>query len=276
VSCLLPEDHASILVFKTIMTHPKTFEQFLLDGKRPPAFSTFSQRRARLRVDSRCALVSIPRSQGDPADVSLSVLENRPDLGRTVRLGRTIQCSRRASVPRAALRSALGYLLLPLWGGRIGSRPEARGGRRERTAKQPENFGAILRRYPRITHSNEALRPRQRVWWPSRPENHFMKGISLAVPSPKGWQTLCRWCEPPVPSVPKAALRSALGYLLLPLWGGRIDPSPPDLPWTSPGSLRGISHPLVSFDALHSHFGSSTIFGQPDIQDSTSNDFPTT
>ncbi len=58
-----------------------------------------------------------PSSQGDPADVSLSVLENCPDLGRTVRLGRTIQCSRRASVPRAALRSALGYLLLPLWGG---------------------------------------------------------------------------------------------------------------------------------------------------------------
>ena len=92
-----------------------------------------------------------PSSQGDLAYVSLSVLENRPDLGRTVRLGRTIQCSRRASVPRAALRSALGYLLLPLWGGRIGSRPEARGQRREGTAKQPENFGAILRRYPRIT-----------------------------------------------------------------------------------------------------------------------------
>ena len=67
----------------------------------------------------RCALVSIPRSQGDLAYVSLSVLENRPDLGRTYRLGRTIQCSRRASVPRAALRSALGYLILPLWGGRI-------------------------------------------------------------------------------------------------------------------------------------------------------------
>ena len=83
--------------------------------------------------------------------VSLSVLENRRDLGRTVRLGRTIQCSRRASVPRAALRCALGYLLLPLWGRRIGSRPEARGVRLEGTAKQPENFGAILRRYPRIT-----------------------------------------------------------------------------------------------------------------------------
>ncbi len=58
-------------------------------------------------------------SQGDPAEVSLSVLENFPDLGRRVRLGRAIQCSRRASVPRAALRSALGYLLLALWGGRI-------------------------------------------------------------------------------------------------------------------------------------------------------------
>ena len=92
-----------------------------------------------------------PRSQGDPADVSLSVLENRQNLGRTVRPVRTIQCSHCASVPRAALRSALGYLLLPLWGRRIGSRPEARGGRPEGTAKQPENFGAILRRYPRIT-----------------------------------------------------------------------------------------------------------------------------
>ena len=94
-----------------------------------------------------------PSSQGDPAYVSLAVLENRPDLGRTVRPVRTIQCSRRASVPRAALRSALGYLLLPLWGRRIGSRPEARGKRPEGTAKQPENFGAILRRYPRITQN---------------------------------------------------------------------------------------------------------------------------
>jgi transposase len=33
VSCLLTEDYASIPVFKTIMTHPKTFEQFLLDVK---------------------------------------------------------------------------------------------------------------------------------------------------------------------------------------------------------------------------------------------------
>jgi transposase len=33
VSCLLTEDHASIPVFKTIMTNPKTFEQFLLDVK---------------------------------------------------------------------------------------------------------------------------------------------------------------------------------------------------------------------------------------------------
>ena len=32
-----------------------------------------------------------------------------------------------------------------------GQRPEARGERREGTAKQPENFGAILSRYPRIT-----------------------------------------------------------------------------------------------------------------------------
>ena len=57
-------------------------------------------------------------------------------------------------------------------------------------------------------------------------------------------------------------------------------PAPPGLPlgfpWASPGSLRGISFPLGSFDALHSHFGSSTILGQADIQDSTSNDFPTT
>ena len=30
-------------------------------------------------------------------------------------------------------------------------REQARGQRREGTAKQPENFGAILRRYPRIT-----------------------------------------------------------------------------------------------------------------------------
>ena len=33
MSCLLTEDHASIPIFKTIMIHPKTFEQFLLDNK---------------------------------------------------------------------------------------------------------------------------------------------------------------------------------------------------------------------------------------------------
>ena len=32
-SCLLAEDHSSIPVFKTIMTNPKTFEQFLFDVK---------------------------------------------------------------------------------------------------------------------------------------------------------------------------------------------------------------------------------------------------
>ena len=40
-----------------------------------------------------------PSSQRDPAEVSLSVLENRTDLGRTVRRVRTIQCSRRAVLP---------------------------------------------------------------------------------------------------------------------------------------------------------------------------------
>jgi len=156
-----------------------------------------------LRVDSRCALVSIPSSQGVPAYVSLSVLENRPDLGRTVLLGRAIQCSRRASVPRAALRSALGYLLLPLWGRRV------RWIRKSSVITQnagtvPGYFLMVCRpagpRANKGGHSTGALRPRQRVCRPSRPENHFMKGLSLAVPSPKGWQTLCRWCEPPVPS----------------------------------------------------------------------------
>ena len=52
-----------------------------------------------MRVDSRCALVSIPSSQGDPAYVSLTVLENRQNLGRTYRPVRTVQCSRRAVLP---------------------------------------------------------------------------------------------------------------------------------------------------------------------------------
>ena len=94
----------------------------------------------------RCALVSIHCSQGDPAYVSLSVLENRPDLGRTVRLGRTIQCSRRATYPgrRFALPWAISFCPFGADGSGAGQRPEG-------TAKQPENFGAILRRYPRIT-----------------------------------------------------------------------------------------------------------------------------
>jgi hypothetical protein len=33
VSCLLTEDHSSIPEFKTIMSNPKTFEQFLIDVK---------------------------------------------------------------------------------------------------------------------------------------------------------------------------------------------------------------------------------------------------
>ncbi len=40
-----------------------------------------------------------PSSQGDPAYVSLTVLENRQNLGRTYRPVRTIQCSRRAVLP---------------------------------------------------------------------------------------------------------------------------------------------------------------------------------
>jgi hypothetical protein len=133
-------------------------------------------------------------------------------------------------------------------------------------------------------HSTEALRPRQRLCRPSRPENHFMKGLSLAVPSPKGWHNNLSTHRPDwvflSASVPRVALRSALGYLILPLWGGRIDPSPPrtfpSLPRTSPCSLRGISFPLGCFDALLSHFGSSTISRRSDIQDSMSNDFPST
>ena len=50
-----------------------------------------------------------PSSQGDPAVVSLSVLENSQDLGRTDRLGRAIQCSRRASDP--GLRFALPWAI---------------------------------------------------------------------------------------------------------------------------------------------------------------------
>ena len=115
-----------------------------------------------------------PSSQGDPAYVSLRVLENRPDLGRTDRLGRAIQSPLRASVPRAALRYALGYLILPLWGGRIGSRPEARGQRREGTAKQPENFGAILRRYPRITQNAGTL------------PGYFLRCALVSIPVLKG------------------------------------------------------------------------------------------
>ena len=34
-----------------------------------------------------------------------------------------------------------------------GQRPETRGEKREGAAKQPENFGAILSRYPRITQN---------------------------------------------------------------------------------------------------------------------------
>ncbi len=98
-----------------------------------------------------------PSSQGDPAYVSLSVLENRQDLGRTVRLGRAIQCSRRASVPRAALRSALGYLLLPLWGGRIGSRPEARGGRPEARGNS-QTAGKLWCDPPQVSKDHDACR----------------------------------------------------------------------------------------------------------------------
>lgn len=42
---------------------------------------------------------SYPSSQGDLADVSLTVLENLQNLGRTYRSVRTIQCSRLAVLP---------------------------------------------------------------------------------------------------------------------------------------------------------------------------------
>ena len=90
-----------------------------------------------------------PSSQGDPAKVSHSVLENRPDLGRTDRLGRAIQCSRRAKRTQGGASLCPGLSpFAPL--GRT-DREQARGQRREGTAKQPENFGAILSSYPRIT-----------------------------------------------------------------------------------------------------------------------------
>ena len=39
------------------------------------------------------------KSQGYPTYVSLTILENRPDLDRTDGQGRAIQCSRRAVLP---------------------------------------------------------------------------------------------------------------------------------------------------------------------------------
>jgi len=52
-----------------------------------------------------------PSSQGDPADVLLNVLENRPDLGRTYRPVRTIQCSSRAAL---SVDRLLADVLLPV------------------------------------------------------------------------------------------------------------------------------------------------------------------
>ena len=50
-------------------------------------------------------------AQGDPAYGSLNVLANRPDLGRTDRPVRAIQCSRRAVLPVDQL---LADVLLPV------------------------------------------------------------------------------------------------------------------------------------------------------------------
>ena len=141
-------------------------------------------------------------SQGDPADVSLSVLEKPPRFGPSV--------SSSASDPMLPLRKRTqgGASLCP------GLSPFAPLGRTDRSTRKssvitqhagtvPGYFLMVCRpagpRANKGGHSTGALRPRQRVCRPSRPENHFMKGLSLAVPSPEGWQTLCRWCEPPVP-----------------------------------------------------------------------------
>ena len=95
-----------------------------------------------MRVDSRCGLVAIPSSQGDPAEVSLRVLENRPDLGRTDRLVRTIQCSRRATYPgrRFALPWAISFCPFGADGSGAGQRPEARGQR-----EQPNSRKTLVR-----------------------------------------------------------------------------------------------------------------------------------
>ncbi len=97
-----------------------------------------------------------------------------PGLSHFAPLGRTDRSTRKSSVITQNAGTVPGYFLMVC-----------------RPAGPRENKGG---------HSTGALRPRQRVWWPSRPENHLIKGLCLAVPSPKGWQTLCRWCEPPVPS----------------------------------------------------------------------------
>ena len=58
-----------------------------------------------------------PSARGDPAYVSYSVLENRRDLGRTVRPVRAIQCSHTLPYPGRRFAPPWAFSFCPFWGG---------------------------------------------------------------------------------------------------------------------------------------------------------------
>jgi hypothetical protein len=75
---------------------------------------------------------------------------------------------------RFALPWAISFCPFGADGSGAGQRPEAGGERREGTAKQPENFGAILSRYPRITQNAGTV------------PGYFLRCALVSIPSSQG------------------------------------------------------------------------------------------
>ena len=70
-----------------------------------------------MRVDSRCVQISIPTLIRRPYLCLASRPEKPPRFGPSVSPSANDPMLPSRNVPRATLRSALGYLILPLWGG---------------------------------------------------------------------------------------------------------------------------------------------------------------
>ncbi len=117
---------------------------------------------------------------------------------------------------RFALPWAISFCPFGADGSGAGQRPEARGQRPEARGNS-QTAGKLWCDPQKVSKDHDACRlasqdfsddPKRIAPGPYDPgrgcaglpglKNQLIKALSLAVPSPEGWQTLCRWWEPPV------------------------------------------------------------------------------